>query len=69
MKLPHTISGWISLAAMMVASMVTGTTGMKTLVDLKQGRPSDRRDIAAAVAFITLMMVAELLFLFAEGSG
>jgi hypothetical protein len=54
---------------MMTASMVTGTTGMKMLTDLKQGRPHDRRDTAAAVAFITLLMVAELLFSFAEGPG
>lgn len=64
---PHTIAGWISFAAVMTASFVTGATGMKMTRDLHKGRLGDRRDILAAFTFGTLTMLAAMLFVFAEG--
>lgn len=63
----HTITGWISFAAVMAGSAVTGATGMKMSLDLHYGRPGDRRDIAAAYTFGSLTVLAAMLFLFAEG--
>ncbi|GJE53487.1 hypothetical protein GOFOIKOB_6568 [Methylobacterium tardum] len=64
---PHTITGWISFAAVMTGGFVTGATGMKLGSDLHKGRRGDRRDILAAYTFGTLTMLAAMLFVFAEG--
>ena len=64
---PHTLAGWIALAAVMTGSFVTGATGMKMGRDLHKGRPGDQGDIVAAYTFGSLTVLAVMLFMFAEG--
>src|SRR3954453_19453771 len=63
---PHTISGWISLAAVITSSTVTGAAGMKLIIDLNKGRLGDRRDTVTATVFGLLALTAALLFMFTE---
>lgn len=63
---PHTIAGWISFAAVITSSTVTGAAGMKLLIDLNKGRLGDRRDTVTATVFGLLALTAALLFMFAE---
>jgi len=64
---PQTFTSWISYAAVMTSSAVTGFTAVKMTLDLRKRRLGDRQDIITVATFATLTMLAALLFWFAEG--
>lgn len=62
----QTFTGWISYAAIMTSSAVTGFTAVKMTLDRRKARLRDHQDIITVVTFATLTMLAALLFWFAE---
>ena len=63
---PHTTTGWISYAAVMTSSAVTGFTAVKMILDLRKRQIGDRQDIITVAIFATMTMLAALIFWFAE---
>jgi hypothetical protein len=63
---PHTFTGWISYAAVMTSSAVTGFITVKMTLDIRKRRLGDRQDIVTVATFATLTMLAALLFWYAE---
>lgn len=63
---PHTITGWLSYAAVMASSAMTGVTAVKITLDLNKRQIGDRQDIITVATFATMTMLAALLFWYAE---
>ncbi|MGU3341637.1 hypothetical protein ACLBXJ_26875 [Methylobacterium mesophilicum] len=65
--MPQTLTGWILFAATILAGAGGGYLSARVITTVRDSGVIPRRDAAAVVGFVALLMASALLLWFVEG--
>ena len=64
--MPQTLTGWILIAAVIIAGASGGYSAARVITTVRDGQEIDRRDVVAAATFVSILILSGLLLWLVE---